>query len=278
MIFGIGIPTQEDVSDVRKNCQALLKAMEAQRRLESTLEAWTEGLMPAINILGNDRIDDKSFLTTFCDFAVVQHLFFVPQVLSKIEPFLQDDSIQSDEPVQLATWYNPTISISTTPNSSPIPVKAPLSAELEDPTHPGDGWALFDASNPGHYPLVFLNEENQSEVAKYICFHTTKEETHLVGTRGKGEAKYATPLHAKAYPSPNFNHHGVKDTDLNIFHPTHLLRLMVDTALVGLKDPGVLADMHRLRAYHNIISRVKRQWLEIDQEERQAEAKLLTVE
>ena len=31
MIFGIGTPTQEDISDVRKNCQALLKAMEAQR-------------------------------------------------------------------------------------------------------------------------------------------------------------------------------------------------------------------------------------------------------
>jgi len=78
MIFRVRTPTQEDISNVRKNCQALLKAMEAQRRLESALEAWTEGLMPAINILGNDRIDDKSFLTTFCDFTTVQHLFFVP--------------------------------------------------------------------------------------------------------------------------------------------------------------------------------------------------------
>ena len=252
--------------------------MEAQRRLESALEAWTEGLMPAINILGNDGIDDESFLTTFHDFTAVQHLFFFPQVLSKIEPFLKDDSIQSDEPVQLATRYNPTVSIPTTPNSSPIPVKTPLNVELEDPTHPGEGWALFDAGNPGHYPLVFLNEENQPEVAKYICFHTTEEETHLVGTQGKGEAKYATPLHVKAYPSPNFNRRRVKDTNLNIFHPAHLSRLMVDTALVSLKDPGVLADVHRFRAYHNILSCVKRQQLEIAKEENQAEAKLLTVE
>jgi len=28
MIFGIGTPTQEDIKDVRKNCWALLKAME----------------------------------------------------------------------------------------------------------------------------------------------------------------------------------------------------------------------------------------------------------
>jgi len=278
MIFGIGIPTQEDISNIRKNCQALLKAMEAQRRLESTLEAWTNGLIPAINILGNDGIDDKSFLTTFCDFAAVQHLFFVPQILAEIEPFIQDESVQSDKPVQLATHYNPTISLSTTPSSSPIPTEPPLSAELEDPTHPGEGWALFDAGNPGRYPLAFLNKQNQPEVAKYICFHTTKEETHLVGTQGKGEAEYATPLYAKAYPSPNFNRHGIKDTDLNIFHPAHISCLLINTALVNLKDPGVLADVHRLRAYHNSLTHVKCQYLELDKEESHVEAKLLTVE
>ena len=65
MIFGIGTPTQEDVKDVRKNCRALLKAMEVHQRLESALEAWTEGLMPAINILGNDRLEDQIFTTSF---------------------------------------------------------------------------------------------------------------------------------------------------------------------------------------------------------------------
>jgi len=182
MIFGIGMPTQEDISNVRKNCQALLNAMEVQRRLESALEAWTEGLMPAINILGNKGINDKSFLTTFHDFAAVQHLFFVPQILAEIEPFMRDESVQSNEPVQLTTHYNPTISLSTTPNLSPIPTEPLLSVELEDPTHPGEGWALFDAGNPGHYPLVFSNEQDQPEIAKYICFRTTEEETHLVRT------------------------------------------------------------------------------------------------
>jgi len=65
MIFGIGTPTQEDVKDIRRNCRALLKAMEAHQRLESALEAWTEGLMPAINILGNDGLDDQIFTTSF---------------------------------------------------------------------------------------------------------------------------------------------------------------------------------------------------------------------
>jgi len=93
MIFGIGTPTQDDIKDVRKNCRALLRAMEVHQRLESALEAWTEGLMPAINILGNDGIDDTLFTTSFRDFSAVQHLFYVPQILSEIELFLNDDDV-----------------------------------------------------------------------------------------------------------------------------------------------------------------------------------------
>jgi len=101
MIFGIGTPTQEDIKDVRKNCRALLKAMEVHQRLESALEAWTEGLMPAINILGNDGLDNQIFTTSFRDFSAVQHLFFVPQILTEVEPFLNEDSVQSDPPESL---------------------------------------------------------------------------------------------------------------------------------------------------------------------------------
>ena len=206
----MGVPTEDDVKDIRKKCRALLKAMEAQERLGSTLEVWTENLLPTINILGNDGLNNETFSTTFRDFSAVQHLFLVPQILDEVEPFMHNDSIQSDKPVHLAVCYNPTISLSTSPSSSLVQLEPPLSAELDNPTHPGVGWALFDAGNTGHYPLVFLNEQDQPEVAKYICFRTVDEEMHLVGTWGKGEAEYATPLYAKAYPSPNFNRHGVK--------------------------------------------------------------------
>ena len=71
LTVGMGIPTEDDVKDIRKKCWALLKAMEAQERLGNMLEAWTEDLLPAINILGNDGLDDETFSTTFCDFAAV---------------------------------------------------------------------------------------------------------------------------------------------------------------------------------------------------------------
>jgi len=247
-----------------------------QQRLKNALEAWTEGLMPAINILGNDGLDDEVFTTSFQDFSAVQHLFFIPQILTEVEPFLDDDSVQSNPPESLGARYNPTISKSSTP--SPITINPPLSDKLNDPTYPGKGWALFDAGNPGHYPLTFVNDKGQPAVAKYICFHSTEEDTYLVGTWGKNEKEYATPLQVKAYLSPNYNRWGVKDTDLNLFHPTHLSRLMVDTALVNLKDPGVLADIHWLWGLHNIISSAKRQRLELEKKEVRAEADLLVVE
>jgi len=53
---------------------------------------------------------------------------------------------------------------------------------------------------------------------------------------------------------------------------------MVDMALVNLKDPGVLADVHRLQGLHNVISSAKRQCLEMEKKETQAEADLLVVE
>jgi len=114
------MPTQEDISNVRKNCQALLKAMEAQRRLESALEAWTEGLMPAINILGNNGINDESFLTTYHDFMAVQHLFFVPQVLNEIEPYYRM------KVSRVMNQYNLPLAI-TLPSPSPPPQIHPLS-------------------------------------------------------------------------------------------------------------------------------------------------------
>ena len=84
---------EDNIKDVRKKCRALLKAMEAQERLGSALEVWTENLLPAINILGNDGLDDETFSTTFHNFSAVQHLFLVPQILDKIEPFMRDDSV-----------------------------------------------------------------------------------------------------------------------------------------------------------------------------------------
>ena len=75
--------------------------------------------------------------------------------------------IITDEPVRFAE-YNPTISLSSTP--SPIPNVPQLTEQLNNPNHPGEGWSEYDHGNTHQYPLVFLNEYGQDEVACYVTF------------------------------------------------------------------------------------------------------------
>ena len=149
--------------------------------------------MHTINILGNNGLDDETFETTYCDFKVVQHLFFVPCVLDLTEPYMSDDSINSDKPVRFAQ-YQPTVTRSTSPSES-IRLAPPLASDLQDPDHPGKGWVWYDGTQPHLYPIIFLNKEGYTEVARYISYRSIGEDTHLVGVRHKGDCKYSTPLH-----------------------------------------------------------------------------------
>src|SRR5437879_2532709 len=85
-------------------------------------------------------------------------------------------------------------------------------------------------------------------------------------------------LHACAFPHPNFHSPGIKDTDLTIFHPSSVNRRLIDDALIHLTDAGVVADIHTLHTQINKKQNIKRQRLELDGQEREAEGKMLLVE
>jgi len=269
-------PTSKDIREVRKRCQALLKVMEQQERVSGAISMWTEDLMGAINILGNNGLNDETFETTYRDFKAVQHLFFVPHVLDLTGPYMSDNSINSNKPIHFAQ-YQPTITRSTSPSES-ICLAPPLTSNLQDPDHPREGWVQYDGTQPYLYPIVFLNKEGQAETAQYISYRSINEDTHLVGICRKGAQEYSTPLHTQAFPSPNFNRAGIKDTDLNIFHPLSTNQLLVDNALIDLKDPGVIADIHRYQAYQIELENVKWQKVELANAEDCAQDKLLTME
>ena len=55
-------------------------------------------------------------------------------------------------------------------------------------------------------------------------------------------------------------------------------RITIDNALFYLGDPGIIADVHTLRAQHLRLMQIKRQWLELDLQERKAEEEKLTAE
>jgi len=201
-----------------------------------------EDLLPAINILGNTELDDQVFTTTFCDYTAIEHLFLIPQILDKIKGYMTDDNVQSEEPVRFA-MYNPTISLSSTP--SPVPNIPQLSIQLDNPNHPGLRWSKYNRGDSRQYPLVFLNKYRQDKIAQYITFRQVGIDTHLVGVHKKGDPEYSIPLYARAHPSPNFNRPGVKDYNLNIFHPSSTSRLLINNTIIDLKDPGVVADVYR---------------------------------
>jgi len=269
------IPSSAMVRHVRKQCRALLKYMEAQEHITGALSAWTEDLLPAINILGNTKLNDQVFTTTFRDYTAIKHLFLIPQILDKIEGYISDDDVQSDKPVRFAT-YNPTISLSSTP--SPIPNIPQLTEQLDNPNHPGDGWSEYDHGDTRQYPLVFLNEYGQDEIAWYVTFRQIGIDTYIVGVRKWGDPKYSIPLHACAHPSSNFNCPGVKDYNLNIFHPSSTSRLLIDNAIIDLKDPGVVTDVYRYQAHQSELKAVKCQRVELDRRESNTQSKLSVVE
>ena len=148
----------------------------------------------------------------------------------------------------------------------------------EETDHPGQDWIEYDATNPKHYPLIFINENNKEEVARYIRYHNIGDGVHLQGRRSKFSPLYAVPLHARAYSITNFFRAGVKDTELAIFHPSATSRIVIDDALFHLGDPGIIADIHTLRAQHLHLMQIKRQRLELDLQEHKAEEEKLTAE
>ena len=143
----------------------------------------------------------------------------------------------------------------------------------EDTIHPGEGWHEYNAHNPRHYPLVFVNEDREEEVAKFIRYHPTGDGITLQGKRSKFTPTYGAPLHARPFPHVNFNGPIPRDTDLAIFHPSAPNRTIVDDALLHLGDAGVIADVHTLRDQHLHLATIRQQRIELGRQELKAEEK-----
>ena len=69
-------------------------------------------------------------------------------------------------------------------------------SDKEEIIHPGEGWHEYDAHNPRHYPLVFINVDRQEEVARFIRYHPIGDGIMLQGKCSKFTSVYGAPLHA----------------------------------------------------------------------------------
>jgi len=156
-------------------------------------------------------------------------------------------------------------------------VHAPLTSELNDLDHPGEGWVLY-SSDPNHYPLTFLIQHGHMELAKYITYRDIGNEMQLIRVCKKGDPEYSIPLHSKVCPSPNLNGPGLHDTDLSIFSPDSPSIDYVNYSLIQLNDVGIITDIHRFRDYTTCCKQIAQVREELEEEEERLTSKTLEVE
>ena len=206
-----------------------MRYREVNQPVPKYFKAWMDNILPAIYLFTGNS-DQETFLEAGWDaYKAVNHLLFIPHLLDDVKEYCATTPLSSPGPSHPLT-----------------PSHISVTSKEEDPNHPGEEWMRFNMSNTSHYCFVFANKEGRPELAKYIRYQTIGNKVIHQGTWGKNHPKYACPLHVQAFPTPNFYHAGIKDTDHGIFYPDCTSHVIVDEALQLLGDPGIVADVFRL--------------------------------
>jgi hypothetical protein len=109
---------------------------------------------------------------TIGEYNAIAHLTYILAFTDLIEPYLADAVKMEDEPPSLLQRIT---------SAAPSPSHISISSDEEETDHPGDEWMLYNRKNPKHYPMVFINEQNEEEVAKYIQYVSVGDDMHLQG-------------------------------------------------------------------------------------------------
>jgi hypothetical protein len=96
---------------------------------------------------------------TIGEYNAIAHLTYISAFTDLIQLYLAHVVTMEDEPPSLLQHMTV---------ATPSPSHISISSDEDETDHPRDDWMLHNGSNPKHYPLVFINEQNKEEVAKYI--------------------------------------------------------------------------------------------------------------
>ena len=215
----------------------------------------TEGLETFIKVMA----EHDGFVhlpITHQEYNCIAHLTYIPSFTDKIDPYYNKEEAK---PKTLLEWLNMPLHVSV--------------SDDEEFIHPGEGWYEYNAHNPCHYPLVFVNEDREEEVVRFIRYHPIRDGIMLQGKCSKFTPTYGAPLHARPFPNANFNGPTPCDTDLAIFHPSAPNCITVDDTLLHLGDAGVITDVHTLRDQHLHLATIRQQHIELGRQELKAEEK-----
>jgi hypothetical protein len=206
---------------------------------------------------------------TVGEYNTITHLTYISAFTDLIEPYITDVVKQKDEPPSLLQHIT---------SAAPSPSHISISSDEDETDHPRGEWLLYDGKNPKHYPLIFINEKNEEEVAKYIHYMSVGDDMHLQGRQSKNTPLYTVALHMRPFSITNFWQSGLRDTDLAIFDPMSDNRLIINNALFHLSNAGVIADVHTLQAQYTRLSNIKKQRVELNTIEHKAEKKKADME
>ena len=140
----------------------------------------------------------------------------------------------------------PTLPTMTGRLLSPVTERATNSPERGPGVYPGPPWMCWH-DLPG-IPTYAINDNGEMKALPYISFQEVLGQTFQVGTTGMGCPTYSREvLLGPSDPIPNST---VDDHDLDYFIKDPTFNFVVNQAIKSLDDPGLTAEVARLRAMH----------------------------
>ena len=160
-------PPPDQINGTITLCKAILHYRQAHPELSEFMEACTGDLMISITAMSNADAT-RPLPITNGKYNRIAHLTYVSAFTDKIKPYLEDAVREIGPPPTLLQRISTPSHISVTDSK-------------EETDHLGQDWIEYDATNPKHYPLIFINKSNEEEVARYIRYHNIGDGVHLQG-------------------------------------------------------------------------------------------------
>jgi hypothetical protein len=139
-------------------CQAIRHYQVMNKYHSPIMTRSTKDLMIPIEAMAEHRAS-LPLPITIGEYNTITHLTYISAFTDLIEPYLANAVQMEDELPSLLQRIT---------SATPSPSHILISSDEDETDHPRGEWMLYDGSNPKHYPLVFINEQNEEEVAKYI--------------------------------------------------------------------------------------------------------------
>ena len=239
-IFEATLPPCLQINAIIALCKAIVSYKEDNLTADDHIYVVTEGLNTFIKAMAEHN-ESVPLPITYQEYNCITHLTYISSFTDAIKPY----TIENKQPKTLLECL-------TTPSHISV-------SDEEELIHPGEGWHEYDAQNPKHYPLVFVNENREEKVARFIRYLPVGDRITLQGKHAKHTPTYGAPLHARPFPHPNFNGNTPCNMELAIFHPSAINCITVDDVLLHLGDAGVIADVHTLREQHLCLATIQQQ-------------------